>query len=75
MPYIAIKSHPKDEKMKQALVEKINDAVLEVFGCRREAVSISFEEIAPAEWQEKVFKPEIEAHKDKMMIFAGKKQY
>ena len=73
MPYIAIKAFPKDEATKQKLVEKINEAVLEVVGCPPEAVTISLEEITPDRWEAEVKKTEIEPKQDKMMILSGKK--
>ena len=75
MPYIAIKSHPKDKETKEAIVEKINALFLEVWGCPQEAITISMEEVAPQEWNEKVVKSEIEPRKDAMRILSGKKQY
>lgn len=75
MPYIAIKCYPKDEEVKKKIVEKINDAFLEVWGCPQEAITISIEEVATHEWNEKVIKPEIEPNKDKMMFFSGKRNY
>jgi len=75
MPYIAIKCYPKDDETKKKIVEKINEAFLEIWGCPQEAISISIEEVAPHEWNEKVFKPEIEPNKDKMMILSGKRNY
>ena len=75
MPYIAIKCYPKDEEAKKKLVEKINEAVLEVVGCPPKAVSISLEEFTPEEWEEKVGKPEMLPRQDKMMIFHGEKKY
>ena len=74
MPYIAIKSYPKDEETKKILVEKINDIVMEVVGCPAQAVTISLEEIAPEDWEEKIVKPEIEPNLDKMMILSGKRK-
>lgn len=75
MPYVAIKAYPKDEETKKKLVEKINDVFLEVWGCPSEAISISLEEVAPSDWEEKVQKPEVDANKDKMMIYSGKKNF
>lgn len=75
MPYIAIKAYPKDDATKQELVKKINQVFLEVWGCPQEAISISLEEIAPADWEEKVVKPEIEPKRDKMMILSGKQKF
>ena len=74
MPYIAIKSYPKDEETKKLLVEKINDVVMEVVGCPAQAITISLEEIAPEDWEAKVKIPEIEANLDKMMILSGERK-
>ena len=75
MPYIAIKSYPKDEITKKKVVEKINQVFLEEWGCPQEALTISVEEFLPDEWEAKVIKPEIEPKEEKMMIFNGQKRY
>jgi 4-oxalocrotonate tautomerase len=75
MPYIAIKSFPKDQATKEAVIEKINEVFLELWGCPQEAITISIEEVAPADWQEKIVKPEIEPKKENMMILSGQKRY
>ena len=75
MPYIAIKAFPKDEDMKIRIVERINQALLEEWGCSATAITISLEEIAPAEWKEKVEKAEIEPNRENMMILSGVKTY
>ena len=75
MPYVAIKMFPKDEEMKKKLADKINEAVIEVVGCRPQAVSISMEEIAPEDWDAKVKQPEILGQPEKMMIVQGEKKY
>ena len=65
----------EDEATKERVVEKINALFLEEWGCPPEAITISLEEIAPADWEEKVLKPEIEPREDAMMIRSGKKCY
>ena len=75
MPYIAIKAYPKDEATKKEIVERINQAFLEVWGCSQEAINISIEEVAPQEWDEKVMQKEVVPQKDKMMIYEGQKNY
>ena len=75
MPYIAIKSFPKDEETKKEVVERINKIFLEVWDCPQEALTISLEEVSPSDWEEKVYKPEIEPNDDKMFILSGKKRY
>lgn len=75
MPYIAIKAYPKDEETKKKLVEKVNEAFLEVWGCPQEAISISVEEIAPENWEEMIVKREVIPNEDKMFILSGEKKY
>jgi 4-oxalocrotonate tautomerase len=75
MPYIAIKSFPKDQETKKRVVEKINKMFLEEWGCPPQAITISIEEIAPDEWEEKIVKSEIEPKKKNMMILSGEKCY
>ncbi len=72
MPYIAIKAYPKDIETKKKVIEKVNSAFAELWGCPREAIFISLEEVAPSDWEEKVVKPEIEPKMDKMVVKAGK---
>ena len=72
MPYIAIKAYPRDMETKKALARKVNEAVLEVLGCKPEAVTISFEDIPKDECEELGRKPVIEPYLDKMMIVSGK---
>ncbi|MGI6238756.1 MAG: 4-oxalocrotonate tautomerase [Christensenellales bacterium] len=75
MPYIAIKSYPKDRATKEAVAERINQVFLELWGCPPEAITISMEEIEPADWQEKVAKPEIEKKQEHMMFASGEKRF
>ena len=75
MPYIAIKAYPKDEETKKKLVDQINEVLLKTWGCPQEAISISIEEVKPADWNSKVMATEVLPKKDKMMILEGKKRY
>ena len=75
MPYIAIKAYPKDEETKKKLVDQINEVLLKTWGCPQEAISISIEEVKPADWNSTVMETEILPKKDKMMILEGKKRY
>jgi 4-oxalocrotonate tautomerase len=75
MPYIRIKAYPKDEAVKQKVAEAINKVFLDNWGCAPEAVSISFEEVAPELWEQQVENGEIESLRDKMFILHGDKNY
>ena len=75
MPYIAIKAYPKDEEIKKRVADRINQIVLEEWGCKQEAISLSIEEIQPEKWTDEIRNGEIESKKDKMMILDGQKKY
>lgn len=72
MPYIAIKAYPKDPKIKDEIVKRINQAFLDVWGCPQEAISISLEEVSSRDWEEKVKKAEILCNMENMVILDGK---
>ncbi len=74
MPYIKIKSFPKDPKIKQQVVDAINETFLKYWGCPQEAISISMEEVEPQHWNE-VEQNEIQPNADKMFILNGVKKY
>ena len=75
MPYISIKAKPKNEEIKKELIHRINEVLLEVWGCPQEVITISMEEIQPDDWKDTVVKQEIEPNKEKMRILYGEKQY
>lgn len=75
MPYIRIKAYPKDQATKEKVVEAINKAFVDNWGCAPEAISISIGEIAPENWVEQVEKAEIEPNRDKMFVQNGQKKY
>jgi len=75
MPYIAIKSFPKDEETIKRVAEKINEIFLAEWGCPPQAITISHETVQPDDWVETVVKPEIEPKADKMLIRSGEKKY
>lgn len=58
MPHIEVKLYPGyGEEKKQALAQSILRDVVSDLGVPERVVSIAFEEVSPAEWQEKVFDP------------------
>jgi 4-oxalocrotonate tautomerase len=59
MPHVIVKLWPKPEAQKRALADAITQSVVQHFGYGEDAVSVSVEEIAPADWTEKVYKPDI----------------
>ena len=75
MPYIAISAYPKDEDIKKKVVDEINEIFIKYWGCPKEAISISLEEISPDSWEEKIVNPKIKTNLDNMMILSGEKKY
>ena len=75
MPYIAIKAFPKDEEVVKALVENINQALMDTLNIPAEYVSISYEEILPDNWKERIVEGDMVADADFMKIRDGEKLY
>jgi 4-oxalocrotonate tautomerase len=60
MPHVIVKLWPgKSEQQKQSLADDITKAVKKNLGYGDDAVSVALEEVGPAEWTEKVYKPDI----------------
>lgn len=60
MPHVSIKLYPgRSEEQKNRLTEQIVKDVMSIANCKEESVSVAIEEVPPAEWTEKVYKPEI----------------
>jgi 4-oxalocrotonate tautomerase len=60
MPHVIVKLWPGksgDEKLR--LTETITRGVMDTLGYGEDAVSVAFEEVAPAEWAAKVYEPDI----------------
>ncbi len=74
MPYIAIKSYPKDEEAKKRMADKINQLFMEEWNLPPQAISISMESVEPENWH-LVKENEIYANPGKMMIVEGEKKY
>ena len=60
MPHVIVKLWPgKSEQQKRRLAEAITNDVTTVLHYGDESVSVALEEVAPAEWAEKVYRPDI----------------
>jgi 4-oxalocrotonate tautomerase len=60
MPQVIVKLWPgKSEQQKRRLAEAITRDVATVLDYGDESVSVALEEVAPAEWAEKVYRPDI----------------
>ena len=60
MPHIIVKLYKgRSDQQKKALADKIAEDVIAVTECKETDVSIAFEEFEPADWAEKVYRPDI----------------
>jgi 4-oxalocrotonate tautomerase len=60
MPHVIVKLWPgKTEQQKARLAQAIAEAVMEVLHYGEESVSVASEEVAPRDWAEKVYGPDI----------------
>ena len=67
MPHIIVKLWPgKSEQQKTRLAEAITKDVMNTLHYGEESVSVAFEEISAQEWAEKVYRPDIINHPEKL---------
>jgi 4-oxalocrotonate tautomerase len=60
MPHVIVKLYPgRSDQVKNRLVEEIVKNVVVIAKCEEKSVSVAIEEIEPADWPEKVYKPDI----------------
>jgi 4-oxalocrotonate tautomerase len=67
MPHVIVKLWPgPSEQQKARLAEAITRDVTEVLDLGEESVSVSMQEVAPRDWAEKVYKPDIESKPEQL---------
>jgi 4-oxalocrotonate tautomerase len=60
MPHVIVKLYPgRSEEQKQRLADAIAKDVQEIVVCPAGVISVAIEEVPAAEWQEKVYEPDI----------------
>jgi len=60
MPHVIVKLWPgRSEEQKTRLAEKIVMDVVDILGNGEDSVSVAIEEVAPENWKEKVYRPDI----------------
>ena len=65
MPHVIIKLYPgRTEAQKKQLAGQIVKDVVTIAKCEKKSVSVAIEEVAPQDWVEKVYKPDIVEKKD-----------
>ncbi len=67
MPHIIVKLYAgRSEEQKARIAEEVTQAVMAAANCAEKSVSVSIEDVAPDEWTEKVYKPDIIAKPDQI---------
>jgi 4-oxalocrotonate tautomerase len=65
MPHAIVKLYAgRSEEQKQRIAEAVTQAIMASAGSNEAAVSVSIEDIAPDDWTEKVYRPDITARPD-----------
>ena len=65
MPHIIIKMYAgKSEELKARIAEDVTKALMNAGGYAEKSVSVAIEDVAPEQWAEKVYKPDIAARMD-----------
>ena len=65
MPHVIVKMWPgPSERAKQQLADAITNDVMAHANVGEESVSVSIEEVKPADWNEKVYDPDIAAKRN-----------
>ena len=63
MPHVIVKLYPgRTEEQKTRLADELVRSVVEIAKCAEKSVSVAIEEVAPEEWAEKVYRPDILGH-------------
>ena len=67
MPHVIVKLLPgRSEQQKVQLAQQIVKDVVRIANTDEKSVSVAIEEVNAADWTEKVYKPEIARHWDKL---------
>ncbi|MGB8707367.1 MAG: tautomerase family protein [Dehalococcoidia bacterium] len=60
MPHVIVKMYPgRTYEQKNKLAQAIADSVVKIAKCEEKSVSVAIEEIAPENWAETVYRPDI----------------
>ncbi|QDL38700.1 tautomerase family protein [Rhodoferax sediminis] len=63
MPHVIVKLYSgRTEEQKAKLAEEVCNAVISALACDEKSVSVAIQDIRPADWQDKVYKPDILAN-------------
>ena len=65
MPHVIVKLYSgRTDQQKTKLAELVTKAIMEGANCGEAAVSVAIEDVAPDQWGDKVYQPDIAAKQD-----------
>ena len=60
MPHVLVKLYAgRTDQQKTKLAEAISEAVMGALNLEEESISVAIEDVAPSQWTEKVYEPDI----------------
>ena len=60
MPHVIVKMYPgRTDEQKNKLAQAIANSIVKIAKCEEKSVSVAIEEIAPENWAETVYRPDI----------------
>ena len=60
MPHVIVKMHSgRSEQLKAKLAQAVTKAVTSTLNLGEDSVSVALEDVAPSDWTEQVYKPDI----------------
>jgi 4-oxalocrotonate tautomerase len=72
MPHVIVKMYAgRSEQDKARLAEEVAKALRTVIGSADKSISVAIEDVAPDEWAEKVYRPDIKAKWDTLYKTPG----
>jgi ribosomal protein S18 acetylase RimI-like enzyme len=72
MPHVIVKLYPgRSEEQKKLLAREIVKNVREIAICEEKSISVAFEEVAPDDWAETVYQPDIIDNKENLVVTPG----
>ena len=67
MPHVEIECYPgRNDEQKRECAEKIAEVMAQTLGCKASSVSVSFSDVAPEDWKEKVWDAKIKPNMDSL---------
>lgn len=73
MPYVSVKTFPQDDEAKKLAAERIQQVLMEVWGCEPDWISVAVENVDPDRWEEEIVRGEMDRNGEHMLIRDGKK--